>query len=553
MLPCLIFEDDHLLVVNKPPGLNTHAPAPFSGEGIYDWLRHREPRWASLAIIHRLDKETSGVLLFAKTPLANRSLTEQFSQRAVRKKYLLLTDALGPERELTIKTSLVRLGAKYVSKPAGIGGELAITRFRHLGALGSGGPPAGLERAGTFPAGLPAAFQACSLVQAEPLTGRTHQVRVHAASSEFPILGDSLYGGSPASRLFLHAAELSIKHPVSNEEVTFRAPVDFAADPRLALRRALIDQSSTNAWRLIHGAADGQPGWYVERLGEFLLSQAAQPLSPEQREKLRDWVERLRSRGAYHKLFIRNVQETGSHALACPVLGEAASERFNIRENGLQFELSLNEGYSFGLFLDQRDNRHRLLRSHVAAGFSLFPGRDPSRPMEILNAFSYTSAFSVCAAAAGHRVTSLDLSRKYLDWGKRNFELNRLDPGAHEFIFGDVFDWFGRLARKRRRFDAIILDPPTFSRSKGSGVFRVEKDYGKLVAAALPLLASPGVLLASTNAAGWPAEQFVLSLETSIEGSKRTILQKHYAPQPPDFPVTRAEPAYLKTVWYRLK
>ena len=92
VLPCLIFEDDHLLVVNKPAGLNTHAPSPYAGEGIYDWLRHREARWAKLAIIQRLDKETSGVMVFAKTPLANRSLTGQFTERSVRKKYLLLTD-----------------------------------------------------------------------------------------------------------------------------------------------------------------------------------------------------------------------------------------------------------------------------------------------------------------------------------------------------------------------------------------------------------------------------------------------------------------------------
>src|SRR6266851_1423786 len=79
--PCLIFEDDHLLVVNKPPGLNTHAPSPYAGEGLYEWLRHREPRWAGLAIVHRLDKETSGLLVFSKTPLASRSLTEQFTKR----------------------------------------------------------------------------------------------------------------------------------------------------------------------------------------------------------------------------------------------------------------------------------------------------------------------------------------------------------------------------------------------------------------------------------------------------------------------------------------
>ncbi len=130
MLPCLIFEDDHLLVVNKPAGLNTHAPSPYAGEGLYDWLRHREARWANLAIIHRLDKETSGVMVFSKTPLANRSLTAQFAERRVRKKYLLLTDRLVRPSEIKVESTLVRAGERYISRPLHAGGERAETRFR---------------------------------------------------------------------------------------------------------------------------------------------------------------------------------------------------------------------------------------------------------------------------------------------------------------------------------------------------------------------------------------------------------------------------------------
>src|SRR5215203_5594263 len=100
-LPNLVlFEDEHLLVVNKPSGWNTHAPSPFAGEGLYDWLRHREPRWASLAIIHRLDKETSGVMVFGKTPAANRSLTEQFAGHTIRKMYVLATDRVIKQESL---------------------------------------------------------------------------------------------------------------------------------------------------------------------------------------------------------------------------------------------------------------------------------------------------------------------------------------------------------------------------------------------------------------------------------------------------------------------
>src|SRR5271163_1763484 len=85
MVPCVIFEDEHLLVVNKPAGWNTHAPSPFAGEGLYEWLRNRHPRWSALSIIHRLDKETSGLMVFGKSGEANRSLPRQFEERRVQK------------------------------------------------------------------------------------------------------------------------------------------------------------------------------------------------------------------------------------------------------------------------------------------------------------------------------------------------------------------------------------------------------------------------------------------------------------------------------------
>ena len=150
--PCVIFEDEHLVVVNKPAGWNTHAPSPFAGEGIYDWFKHREPRWANLAILHRLDKETSGVMIFGKTALANRSLTEQFTKRTVRKTYVLLTDHAMPGGEIIVKSKLARAGERYMS---GARGDLAETRFRLLDS----------------------AFRVprSALVEVTPLTGRTHQ------------------------------------------------------------------------------------------------------------------------------------------------------------------------------------------------------------------------------------------------------------------------------------------------------------------------------------------------------------------------------------------
>jgi 23S rRNA (cytosine1962-C5)-methyltransferase len=186
------------------------------------------------------------------------------------------------------------------------------------------------------------------------------------------------------------------------------------------------------------------------------------------------------------------------------------------------------------------------------AGTLAPPASKISEPSQILNAFAYTCGFSVCAAKAGARTTSIDLSRKYLEWGKRNFLLNGIDPAAHDFIYGDVFDWLRRLAKKQRQFDIILLDPPTFSQSKESGIFRAEKDYSKLVRLAVPLLKRNGVLFASTNASDWMTEDFLNVLKSTIQTSKRKILRLQFFPQPPDFPITRQERAYLKTAWLQI-
>jgi 23S rRNA (cytosine1962-C5)-methyltransferase len=259
----------------------------------------------------------------------------------------------------------------------------------------------------------------------------------------------------------------------------------------------------------------------------------------------------LPATGIYHKTLSRHVRGS-SPAASSPrlVAGAAAADRFVVRENGVAFELSFTEGYSVGLFLDQRDNRRRLLTRHVAAEFPLV---DPAAPTwSVLNAFAYTCGFSVCAALGGAVTTSLDLSRKYLDWGRQNFQHNHLDPAAHDFIYGDAFDWIRRLAKKGRAYDVVLLDPPTFSQSKERGVFRAEKDYGSLVTAALALLEPGGVLFASTNAADWPPEDFLAAIGKAVGGAGRRIARVHYVPQPPDHPISRAEPAYLKTFWLRI-
>ena len=415
----LLHEDDHLLVINKPPGINTHAVNIDGSAGIYDWLRHREPRWATLATHQRLDKETSGVLLFAKTREANQWLARRFELREVRKTYQLLTDRDPGTLPRRMKSQIYKAGGNdFRTIDAHAEGRDADTEFQLV------------RREGDY-----------WLLEAIPFTGRTHQIRLHARDAGFPILGDETYGGTPFSRLCLHAHLLEFAHPVTREPLRFEAPVDFSADPHLLLRQTLwpelegrhscrpalrpagwgdksvalptkapperrtshrgepsddhaphVDReigAPTNAWRLIHGASDDHPGWYVDRLGNWLLSQSEHPVTLEQRTLLEAWCRQLALQGAYHKQLDRLVRKaTKEQASPALLFGEAVPDRFEVIENGVRFWMSFAEGYSTGLFLDQKDNRRRLLTGHIARDFevgqvcNLSPGNltAPPRP-----------------------------------------------------------------------------------------------------------------------------------------------------------------------------
>ena len=309
--------------------------------------------------------------------------------------------------------------------------------------------------------------------------------------------------------------------------------------------------SKTNAYRLVHGQADGWKDLYVDRLGDFLLMQSPLPLTEPQIDAAKDWKNALNLKGVYYKKLNRMVQ-TCTMTSTSPrlVMGLDAPEVFDVLENGLTFRLSLNQGYSTGLFLDMRENRQRILRNTIEPGFPVFESAPANA--SVLNCFSYTCAFSVCAARAGAATTNLDLSRKYLDWGRDNMRRNRLDPDQHDFIYGDALDWMKRLAKRGDTHDLVILDPPTFSRSKKSGLFLAKRDFASLAKAATQLVRNGGMLRACCNAAGLPGKKFKEDVRKGIRFGGRKTVRSFDALQPPDFPATAKEPAYLKVSWLRL-
>ena len=289
-----------------------------------------------------------------------------------------------------------------------------------------------------------------------------------------------------------------------------------------ALRRrdSLRADSQTDALRLLDGTGDGPAfaGLFVDDFAGRWLVQTTGPgqmplsflrdLPPTDQPASIYW-KRLDSRDQH--------QQPPVHWA-----GEPVTEPFSVCENGLRYRIDFSGGYSQGIFLDQRGNR-LALRQRMRPGSAL------------LNCFAYTCAFSVTAAAAGAHTTSVDLSRRSLDWGRENFRLNDLDPATgHEFFAGDVFDHLRRFGKQGRRFDAVVLDPPTFSRDRKGRVFRVEDDFGTLAALAAPLLAPGGRMLCSSNARSLTASGFrrliLDALPASLGG-----WQLDPAPMPPDF------------------
>lgn len=543
----IIYEDEHLLVVNKPAGLNTHSPSPYATFGIYDYLRHFKPDWKDLAIIHRLDKETSGVLIFSKSKLANKSLTEQFTERQVSKKYILITRGKPPQKQFSVRSHIMRLGTQFKSVPLKPGLEPAETHFKVPN--NDDAELIQLCQDWINYANNCHKNEELNVLIAEPYTGRTHQVRLHAADRGCAVLGDSIYGGGNSIRIWLHSAEISFIHPATGKQMMFRAKPS-AISPTLALRNELLNDK-TDSFRLVHGISDDLDNIYVDKFGKYLLVQSIRELMPDEIETLKSLASECNAVGAYHKFLQKEVRIYEPTVLKPrPLFGETASEHFSIIENGVKYLVSFEEGYSVGIFLDQRDNRRRILTRYIGANF---PFPETSHKIELLNTFSYTCAFSVVAALVGMKTVSIDLSEKYLNWGQKNFEINGLDTGEHEFIKGDVFDWLKRFNKKQRKFDFIILDPPTFSHSKKRGAFNAWKDYPDLLTLALNSLKADGIVLACLNTANVAPEKFVEMVNSTIAKNGRKILKSLFVTQSMDFPSSTELPAYLKCLWLRIR
>lgn len=318
----------------------------------------------------------------------------------------------------------------------------------------------------------------------------------------------------------------------------------------LARRKELLADPATTAIRLINGPADGLDGLVVEKFGDVLIAQLHEgrlALSEPALEALcRDLLSAVGALAVYRKAFPKGRSTPQAELDAAnrdprPWLSATATpeatiaEEFPIREAGLNYLIRPYDGFSVGLFLEQRANRARI-RLHA-------DGR------RVLNTFAYTCAFGVAAAVGGAQlIVNVDVSKRYLEWGKRNLAVNALPLEKQMFICSDVFDYYRRAGRQNRRFDLVILDPPTFSRCRtGKSAFVLRSELDPLVAGALQLLDPGGLLLLSTN----QRELTLPRLEKSIHlaAGPRRVQILEYPALPTDF---AGDADFAKSIWARI-
>jgi 23S rRNA (cytosine1962-C5)-methyltransferase len=315
-------------------------------------------------------------------------------------------------------------------------------------------------------------------------------------------------------------------------------------DAAVARREKLLDDSSIEALRLVHGRADGIDNLVVEKWGPVLTVQLHEalpgPTPDELRPFMQQWRERFAAKAVYLKQFVRDRaakedEVRATHREAAPWIGEAVEEEFAVREGGFIFLIRPYDGFSVGLFLEHRDNRRRIA--------------DRARGRRVLNAFAYSCGFSVAAAKGGAAsVASVDLSKRYLEWGKRNFAANALPTEPHRFYCSDTYEFLKRARRQDLRFDLAILDPPTFSRRRRpAAVFELRSELPRLVAETIERLDPGGLLFLATNDRRIRMETLESAVRAAAAHRRCAILEK------PSLPLDFAgDPDYAKSIFVQL-
>ena len=320
---------------------------------------------------------------------------------------------------------------------------------------------------------------------------------------------------------------------VSTDKVTFnQAFFETLFRQAKEKRSAYYQDELTTAFRLFNQEGDGFGGLTVDLYGDYAVFswynsyvyQIRQTISEAFRQVFPEVL------GTYEKIRFKGLDYESAH-----VYGQEAPDFFTVLENGVLYQVFMNDGLMTGIFLDQHEVRGSLVDG-LAMGKSL------------LNMFSYTAAFSVAAAMGGaSQTTSVDLAKRSRELSQAHFQANGISTDDHRFIVMDVFEYFKYAKRKALTYDVIVLDPPSFARNKKQ-TFSVAKDYHKLISQSLEILNPKGIIIASTNAANVSLQKFTEQIDKGFAGRSYQILNKYGLPA--DFAYNKKDESsnYLKVI-----
>lgn len=306
-----------------------------------------------------------------------------------------------------------------------------------------------------------------------------------------------------------------------------------------AYRQPFFEDEETTAFRLFNGEGDGIGGFTIDYFaGHYVINWYSEGIYAFKNYIIEALQQVAEVKSIYEKKrFDTKGQYLDDNDFVC---GEEPEFPLMVKENGVQFAIYLNDGAMVGVFLDQREVR-KTIRERYAAD------------KQVLNTFSYTGAFSVFAALGGAaKTTSVDLANRSLPKTIEQLSINGIDHEAHSIVVMDVFKYFKYAVKKNLKFDLVILDPPSFAKSK-KFVFSAAKDYKDLIKETIAITEDNGVIVASTNSSGFDMKKFKGFIATAFKetGGTYQILESYTLPQ--DFktiPEYR-EGNYLKVVFIK--
>lgn len=474
-------ETSHFQFGNKPYGIpgvsSVHQPMSYQS-----WLEKYDNQ--KLYACSELEDTTTGAILLAKNAESFKELQQQ-PKNSWTLEYLFITDKTPAQKSWTHSCDTMD---RYTNKKYS-----SETHFE-----------------------LIETHNGYCIIKARTQSLYSHHIRMQAKASNIPLLGDTQYSGTPYPFIFLHCQSLSLSNAKLNCNV---APplifknLQYLKEPLLVhwlmsvdRRERLYKNLRTSSYRWIHDEGTplrldvlsgiGCAGWWRE-----------QPPSPQEVDLLKKFFTIMQI--DHWRLMHHSGKRNQDQCLFDSIRQDA----WDGKENKMRLNFRKESGLSCGLFLDQRDNRDWLEKN--ASG------------KNILNLFAYTGAFSVAAALGkAAQVTTVDLSKNYIDWCKHNFTLNTISTEKHLFYSMDTFDYLKYANKKQIFFDIVICDPPSFSRDKKGKIFKIEKDFKSLLEAICKILSPTGCIFFSTNYEGWTASQWILELQIALSAMNLTIKPK---------------------------